>query len=126
MTQLNDGTRAFAGGSSANTLTEAGSSTSPLSDKVETAAIAAHKVAERLADSAMTQVDQLSGTAHRAVNRAADAANVAAEWAAAVPEQAKQVQMKFTESASAAVRVQPLRVVAGALFVGYLLGRFGR
>jgi hypothetical protein len=34
--------------------------------------------------------------------------------------------MKFTDSATAAVRAQPLRVVAGALIVGYLLGRLGR
>ena len=94
--------------------------------KVESAAMAAHRMTDRVADTATAQVDQLSGTAHRAVNRAADAATTAADWASSVPEQAKQVQSRLTESARAAIRAKPLQTLAGTLVVGYLLGRLAR
>jgi ElaB/YqjD/DUF883 family membrane-anchored ribosome-binding protein len=98
----------------------------PTIAKVESAAMSAHQVTDNLADKATVQVDRLSGTIHRAVNTAADAATSAATWASAVPEQAKQVQVRVTDSACAAVRAKPLQAVAGALAVGYLLGRLAR
>jgi hypothetical protein len=94
--------------------------------KLEGAAQTAHQTVDRVADKATAQVDRLSGTAHRAVNSAADAADTAADWVSALPEQAKEVQSKFTESACAAIRARPLATVAGALVVGYLLGRIAR
>ena len=98
----------------------------PASPKIEDAAQAAHHATDKLADKATVQVERLSGTAHRAVNSAADAASSAAEWAAAIPEQAKQAQVRLTESASASIRSRPIATVAGALAVGYLLGRLAR
>jgi len=59
------------------------------------------------------------------VSAAADAASSAAEWASTVPEQAKQVQARLTEAASASIRERPIAIVAGALVIGYLLGRMG-
>ena len=94
--------------------------------KVETAAAAAHKLTDRIADTATAQVDRLSGTTHRAVNGAADATISAAEWALAVPDQVQQVQTRLAESACASIRAKPIQVVAGALVVGYLLGRLAR
>jgi ElaB/YqjD/DUF883 family membrane-anchored ribosome-binding protein len=98
----------------------------PLGAKVEGAAQTAHQAAEKIADKAATQADRLSGTAHRAIDSAADAASSAAEWASNIPEQAKQVQAQLTEAASASIRARPITTVAGALFVGYLLGRLAR
>ena len=98
----------------------------PASAKVEGAAQAAHQTTDKLADKATAQVDRLSGTAHRAVSSAADAASSAAEWAATIPEQAKQAQARLTESASDSIRARPIATVAGALVVGYLLGRLAR
>ncbi len=94
--------------------------------KLESAAQTAHQTVDKVADTASAQVDRLSGTAHRAVNSAADAANTAAEWASTLPEQAKEVQSKFTESACASIRARPLSAVGGALVIGYLLGRIAR
>ena len=105
--------------------TGSGSGANPASAKVEDVAHAAHQATDRIADKATSQVDRLSGTAHRAVNSAADAASYAAEWASAVPEQAKQVQARLTEAASASIRERPIAIVAGALVIGYLLGRIG-
>ena len=94
--------------------------------RVEGAAQTAHRTVDSLADKATAQVGRVSGTAHRAVNTAADAASSAAEWASGVPEQAKQVQTKLTEAACDSIRARPIVAVAGALVVGYLLGRLGR
>jgi ElaB/YqjD/DUF883 family membrane-anchored ribosome-binding protein len=93
---------------------------------VEGAAQSAHRATDKVADKATAEVDRLSGTAHRAINSAADAATSTAEWASTIPEQAKQVQTRLTESASASIRARPIATVAGALVVGYLLGRLAR
>ena len=86
----------------------------------------AHNAVDRVASSATSQVDRLSGAAHQAVQRAADAASTTAEWAANLPEQAKQAQAKVTDAACASIRARPISTVAGALVVGYLLGRLAR
>jgi hypothetical protein len=96
------------------------------SAKVEGAAQTAHQATDKISDKAAAQVDRLSGTTHRTVDNAADAASSAAEWASTIPEQAKQVQAQLTEAASASIRARPIVTVAGALFVGYLLGRLAR
>jgi ElaB/YqjD/DUF883 family membrane-anchored ribosome-binding protein len=106
--------------------TGTGSAASPASAKIEDVTQTAHQATDRIADKAASQVDHLSGTAHRAVDSAADAASSAAEWASAIPEQAKQVQTRLTEAASASIRERPIAIVAGALVVGYLLGRLAR
>ena len=94
--------------------------------KVEGAAQAAHQTTDRIADKATAQVDRLKGTVHRAVDDAADTATSAAEWASTIPEQTKQVQTRLTDSASASIRARPITAVAGALVVGYLVGRLAR
>ena len=106
--------------------TGTGSAANPGSAKIEDVAQTAHQTTDRIADKAASQVDRLSGTAHRAVTSAADAASSAAEWASAIPEQAKQLQTRLTEGASASIRERPIAIVAGALVVGYLLGRLAR
>lgn len=93
---------------------------------VENAAQSAHQATDKVADKATAGVGQLSGTAHRAINGAADAATHAADWASTIPEQAQQLQAHFVESASVSIRARPLTTVAGALVVGYLLGRLAR
>ncbi|MEO8303267.1 MAG: hypothetical protein ABI724_04050 [Betaproteobacteria bacterium] len=101
-------------------------SSQPTSPKVDGAAQAAHQTVDKVADKATMQVDRLSGTAHRAVNSAADAAGTAAEWASTIPDQAKQMQAKFLDTASAQIRGNPVSSVAGAVVIGYLLGRLAR
>ncbi len=107
-------------------LTSGSNAANPVGAKVEGAAQSAHRATDKVADKATAEVDRLSGTAHRAINSAADAATSTAEWASTIPEQAKQVQTRLTESASASIRARPIATVAGALVVGYLLGRLAR
>ena len=59
------------------------------------------RATDAVADKATEQVDRLSGTAHRAVNKTADAASSAAEWTATLPEQAKEVQAQLGNSRKA-------------------------
>jgi hypothetical protein len=101
-------------------------SANPANAQVESAAQAAHQTTDEIADKATVQVDRMSGTLHRAVNSAADAATSAAQWASAIPEQAKQAQTQLTDAACASIRARPIATVTGALVIGYLLGRLAR
>jgi hypothetical protein len=94
--------------------------------KIEGAAQAAHQAADRIADRAAMQVDRSAEAVHGAVDSAADAATSAAEWASTLSDQARVVQTRLTESASASIRARPIATVAGALFIGFLLGRLAR
>jgi ElaB/YqjD/DUF883 family membrane-anchored ribosome-binding protein len=113
-------------GNSPNPINAGVESAAAAAQKVESAAAAAHKATDRIADTATAQVERLSGTAHRAVDSAADAATSAAQWASTVPQQVQQAQARLTESACASIRAKPLQTVAGALVIGFLLGRLAR
>lgn len=86
---------------------------------VEGAAHTAHQTIDKVAD-------RMSAAAHRAVDGTASAATSAAQWASAVPDQARRARTRFTEAACDTIRARPLTTVAGALVVGYLLGRLAR
>jgi hypothetical protein len=85
---------------------------------------------DSLAQSAHRTVDdvsgRVSGAAHRAVDSAKDAATTATEWASSLPDQAKSAQARFSEAACESIRARPMASVAGALVVGYLVGRLAR
>jgi len=98
----------------------------PVSAGVADAANTAHQAADKIGDVAAGQVDRLTGTAHRAIDSAAGAASSAADWASGIPEQAKQVQARLGQGASASIRAHPIAATTGALLVGYLLGRLAR
>ena len=106
--------------------TASGATASGNNPRVDEAALATHRTVDKVADKATAQVDRLSGSAHRAINGAADAASSAADWASAIPEQARQVQATVSESVCNSIRARPIATVAGALAVGYLLGRLAR
>jgi ElaB/YqjD/DUF883 family membrane-anchored ribosome-binding protein len=103
------------------------SNTNPnINPKIENVAQTAHKVVDTVADKTTAQVDRLSSTAHRAVDRTAGAATQAAGWASTLPDQAIEVQTRLTESVCTSIRARPIATVAGALVIGYLLGRIAR
>ena len=103
-------------------------STTPtnIGPKIENVAQTAHKVVDTVADKTTAQVDRLSSTAHRAVDKTAGAATQAAGWASSLPDQAMEVQTRLMESVCTSIRARPIATVAGALVVGYLLGRLAR
>lgn len=94
-------------------------------DKIDDAAQMVHQTTERIADKAVTGIDRLSGTTHRAINSAADATLSAADWTSSVADQATEIQTRVTQAASASIRERPLIIVAGALILGYIIGRIG-
>jgi hypothetical protein len=114
------------GGSLTVSGNQANPNANPLNAKIEDAAQVAHQTTDKIADEAMAQVDGLSGTAHRAVNSAANVASSVVEWASAIPEQAEQVQAQLTELTRASIRARPIAAIAGVLVIGYLLGRLRR
>jgi ElaB/YqjD/DUF883 family membrane-anchored ribosome-binding protein len=97
-----------------------------MNPKIENAAQTAHKVVDTVADKTTAHVDRLSGTAHRAVDKTAGAATQAADWASTFPDQAMEAKARLTDSVCATIRERPIAIVAGALVVGFLLGRIGR
>lgn len=101
-------------------------STNPASGTVEDVAQAAHRSTDKIVDKTTAQVNRLGGAAHRAVDSTAAAASSAAEWASTVTEQAQQTKAQLTDAASASIRARPIASVAGALLLGYLLGRLAR
>jgi ElaB/YqjD/DUF883 family membrane-anchored ribosome-binding protein len=103
-----------------------GNSNPAASAKVEGAVQSAHKTVDAVADRTTEQVAKVSDTMHRAVDSATDAAISAADWASKLPDQAKEMQAKVTDAACATIRSRPLASVAGALVVGYLIGRLAR
>lgn len=117
---LTGGVSLTGGGSRANPSTNPGSGT------VEDVAQAAHRTTDKIVDKTTAQINRLGGAAHRAVDSTAEAASSAAEWASTVPEQAKQARAQLTDAASASIRARPIATVAGALVLGYLLGRLAR
>jgi len=98
----------------------------PVNSKIDDAAQAAHMATEKIAYRAAAQVDRSSDAVHRAVDNAADATMSAAEWASTIAGQAKQVHAQLAESASTTIRARPIAMVAGALVIGYLIGRLAR
>jgi ElaB/YqjD/DUF883 family membrane-anchored ribosome-binding protein len=102
-----------------------GSDTNPVNAKVEDVAQTAHQTTDRIADKAAAEIDRASDTSHRVINKAAGAASSAADWAATAADQASEMQTRVTDAASASIRERPLTIVAGALVIGYLIGRIG-
>lgn len=107
-------------------LAAGGNNTKPINARVDDVAQAAHKTTDKIAGGATAQVGRSAEAVHGAIDSVAGAATSAAEWASTVPDQAKQAQARLTESASASIRARPIATVAGALVVGYLLGRLAR
>ena len=76
------------------------------------------------------KIENVAQSAHKVVDTVADktagAATQAAGWASSLPDQAKEVQTRLTDSVCTSIRARPITTVAGALIVGYLLGRIAR
>ena len=115
--------RSTSGGGTTSFTNQTNPMSSSLADsKVEGTARTAHQTVNKAAGKAASQVNDLSETAHRVVDSAADSATSAAEWASNIPAQAG----RLTNAAAESIRAHPLATAAGALFIGYLMGRLAR
>lgn len=86
----------------------------------------AHQVIDQAAEKAAPALERAQAAAHRTIDKVADKTLPAAAWAA---ENRRTLVNRSTELAGAwgdHVRERPLTAIAGALAVGYLLGRVMR
>lgn len=86
----------------------------------------AHQAIDRAADKAVPALDRVRTGAHDTVDKVADSAATGVEWAAS---NGKEIARKGTELSDVAcgyVRERPLTAVAGAVALGYLVGRLMR
>ena len=72
------------------------------------------------------KIENAAQQAHQNVDRVADKAVSAAEWASQMPEKARRAQGAMTEAACNTIRERPLTTVFSALAAGYILGRIAR
>ena len=90
------------------------------------AADRAHQAIDRAAEKAVPTLDRVRTGAHDTVDRVADSAASGLGWAA---ENTKVIARKggeMSEIASGYVRERPIVAVAGAVAIGYLVGRLMR
>ena len=86
----------------------------------------AHQAVDKAAEKAQPVLERASSAAHRTIDKVADVAVPAAQWAT---ESGKQIATKsgeLTEVCSGYVRARPFTSIAGAIAIGYFIGRITR
>ncbi len=86
----------------------------------------AHQAVDKVADKAQPALERASTAAHRTIDKVVDAAVPAAEWATESGKQLATKSGELAEVCSTYVRARPLIAVAGAIAIGYLVGRITR
>ena len=74
-------------------------------------------------DKAVPVLQGASTTAHQTIDKVASAATPAAEWVAATGKQLANNGTQLADACTGYVRARPLVSVAGALALGYFVGR---
>ncbi len=86
----------------------------------------AHQAVDRAADKATPALERVRTGAHNTIDKVADGAACGVDWAAENTKVIARRSGELTEVASGYVREKPLVAVAGALALGYLVGRLMR
>jgi ElaB/YqjD/DUF883 family membrane-anchored ribosome-binding protein len=86
----------------------------------------AHQAVDRAADKATPAVDRLRGNLHSTIDRVADSAASGVDWAAENSKVIARKGSEVTQTATGYVRERPIVAIAGALAIGYLVGRLLR
>ncbi|MEP7329092.1 MAG: hypothetical protein ABI777_07755 [Betaproteobacteria bacterium] len=98
----------------------------PTTNTLGTITDRAHQVVDRTAAVATPALERAATGAHRTIDKAAEAATPAANWVDANGRQLAHRTTELTEACSGYVRERPLVAVAGALAVGYFIGKLMR
>ena len=103
----------------ANTITNASNTVSGITER-------AHQTVDRVADKATPALKRARTGVHNTIDKVADGAACGVDWAAENTKLIAQKSTELSEVASGYVRERPLVAVAGALALGYLVGRLMR
>ena len=95
----------------------------PLQRGVDTAGAALHSGIDKMADPARNTIDRLSASAHGTVDSLASTATHAADRLAGETRRISEAPGQALEMSRSWVQDQPLAAVAGALALGFLMGR---
>jgi len=93
------------------------------SNPISTAAGRAHQMVDDVAQKASPAVQSATARAHETIDKIASAGNYAAEWATTNGSQLASKSGALAEACTGYVRARPLVSVAGALAIGYFVGR---
>jgi len=102
------------------------SSTVTNSNPVSGMADRAQQAIDRAAEKAAPTLDRVRDRAHSTIDKVAETAATGVDWAAQNSRQLARKGGEYGEVAGDYVRERPLVAIAGALALGYLIGRMMR
>lgn len=105
-----------------NTASSTISPTNPIADM----AGRAHQAVDQAAGRAAPAIERAQNAAHRTIDTVAGKATPAADWAAENSRRLVTRSTEVVEACGSYVRERPVTSIAGALAVGYLIGRIVR
>lgn len=97
--------------------------TAPSTSTVDSAADQAHRVVDLAREKAAPIVARAATAAHRTIDTVAGATAPAAEWVSVNRKQLATKSTEFADACTNQVRARPFVSVAGALALGYLIGK---
>ncbi len=97
-----------------------------VSNMTERAHQTVDRVADKLADKAAPALERTRAGAHQTIDKVVDGAACGAEWATENGKALATRSTQMTDACAEYVRARPLVAVAGALALGYLVGRIAR
>lgn len=86
----------------------------------------AHQAVDRAADKASPALERARTSVHNTIDKVADGAACGVDWAAENSRQLARRGAELSDVATMYVRERPLVSVAGALALGYMIGRLMR
>lgn len=84
------------------------------------------RVADKVVDTTAPAVERVRAGAHTTIDKVADGAASSAQWATKNRKALVERSQRATGVAAEYIRAKPLVAVAGAVALGYLLGRLTR
>ena len=98
----------------------------PRNSPIDKAADHSPPAADRVAAKATDAITSARASLHDTVDTVAERANAATKWASDRVGAARQAPIDVIEAGAEYIKARPYAAVAGALAVGYVMGRLGR
>lgn len=107
-------------------MNTASNATQGTTNSLTGAANRAHQLVDTVADKAAPALQAATTTAHQTIDSVAAATAPAAEWVASGGKRLADNGAQLADACTGYVRTRPLASVAGALAIGYFVGRMMR